>query len=104
MSEIGRSHADLRLRRLDGGRRTACHVRRTPLLWPVRTACPESDGSAWLGSGPARGRVRSSAAHHRWSGRTGRRGTGGSPARAPPGWALSSTAGTTQPARPTRTF
>lgn len=55
-----RRDADVRLRRLDRGPRPARHLRRAPLLRPVRRALRASHRAARLGGRPARRRLRSS--------------------------------------------
>ena len=53
-----RRDADVRLRRLDRRPRPARHLRRAPLLRPVRRALRAADRAARLGSRPARRRLR----------------------------------------------
>ena len=77
-----RRDADLRLRRFDRRRRSARRLRRAALVRSLRTACPGSHRSARLGSGTARGRIRSAAAQRGRSCGVGRSGPGGWPAGA----------------------
>ena len=85
-------HAHLRLRRLDGGRRSAGHPGRAALLRPVHRARPPAHRAARLGGRAVRGRVRPAAARAattspRWPRRSARPAgpTGRSSRRRPAG-------------------
>jgi hypothetical protein len=77
-----RRDADLRVRRLDRRRRSARRIRRAALVRPLRTTRSRSHRASWLGSCPARGRIRPAAAQRGRSRCVGRGGSGGRPSGA----------------------